>query len=241
MLIGLNVTSGFDSGVHEIIRLFFPQCRVTYESTVTDLQVNIKVTEGPDYLDLTGELHGMLEAKERERICPSDLVDTKREVRRFAYGLLTKATSKIASPYGILTGVRPTKLVHRYLDKGYSEGEVQRELEDNFLVNPAKARLLTEVALRNRPFLLNQEEARKHIGIYIGIPYCPSRCHYCSFPGHSLQHHPGLQEFFQILIYELSQVDRHSRNLASWLTPYISAGVPRQSWMVLNGINCWRP
>jgi hypothetical protein len=110
MLIGLNVTCGFDSGIHEIIRLFFPQCRVIYESTATDIQVNITVTEGPDKLELSGELHGMLEAQERDWICLGDQVTVKREVRRFTYGLLTRATLKEPSPYGILTGVRPTKL-----------------------------------------------------------------------------------------------------------------------------------
>ena len=85
-----------------------------------DLQVNIRVVEGPRFLDLTGELQGMLNAGKQGRITAGDPVEMKREMRCFAYSLLSQATSTVPSPYGILTGVRPTKLVHRYLDRGYS-------------------------------------------------------------------------------------------------------------------------
>jgi oxygen-independent coproporphyrinogen-3 oxidase len=227
MLIGLNVTDGYDGGLHEIIRLFFPRSQVTYEGTGNDLQVNIRVVEGPGFLDLTGELQGMLNAGKQGRITAGDPVETKREMRCFAYSLLSQATSTVPSPYGILTGVRPTKLVHRYLDRGYSRQMILRELEDKYLVVPEKAELLIDVALRNRPYLPNQEEARRFIGVYIGIPYCPSRCHYCSFPGYPLQHRPGLSEFFQALIYEVRQTGQALKELNLVVDNlYIGGGTP---------------
>lgn len=227
MLIGLNVTKGYDGGLHEIIRLFFPHSQVTYEVVDTDLQVNIIVGEGPEYLDLTGELYGMLTAGEHGRIATGDPSEIKREVRCFTYRLLSHATSAVPSPYGILTGVRPTKLVHRYLDRGCSRHTINKELEEKYLVSPEKAQLLTDVALRNRPYLLNQEEARRCLGVYVGIPYCPSRCHYCSFPGYPLQHRPGLSEFFQGLIYELSRVGQALKELNLVVDNlYVGGGTP---------------
>jgi len=226
MLIGLNVSKGYD-GIHEIIRLFFPQCRVTYEPASVELQVNIKVLEGSGHLELTGELHGMLEATERYQIPAGDPGEIKREVRRFSYQMLARATSSDPSPYGILTGVRPTKLVHRCLDNGDSEGMIMLELTGKYLVSPEKAGLLTEVALRNRSFLPDEEEARRYIGVYIGIPYCPSRCHYCSFPGYPLQHRPGLPEFFQALLYEVKQVGVSLKELNLIVDNlYIGGGTP---------------
>lgn len=241
MLIGVNYTGGANSGIHEIIRLFFPQCRVTYEPTDNDLQIDLKLTEGPCYLEIVGELQGILEAEEKIQIASSDAVETRREVRRFVYCLLKKATGKTPSPYGILTGVRPTKLVHRCLDKGSSADEIQKYLEERFFAKPEKASLLIEVALRNRSFLLNQEEVKKYIAIYIGIPYCPSRCHYCSFPGHSLEYQPGLEEFFRGLLYELSQIGQVIKKLDLMVdTIYVGGGTPTvldgSQWDELLGI-----
>lgn len=227
MLIGLNVSKGYDGGIHEIIRLFFPQCRVIYESAAADLQVNIKVAEGSENLELSGELRGMLEITEQSRTLAGEPGDMKREVRRFTYELLARATSNDPSPYGILTGVRPNKLVHRYLDKDYSEGKIKQELADKYLVSPEKAGLLTEVAMRNRSFLPDREEARRYLGVYIGIPYCPTRCHYCSFPGYPLQHRPGLSEFFQALLGEVEQIGQAFKELKLIVDNlYIGGGTP---------------
>ena len=227
MLIGLQVTGGYDGGIHEIIRLFFPRCRVTYEPVDTDLKVDIRVKEGPGYLELTGELRGTLEKTEQSRLFSAEPGEVKREVRSFTYRLLMEATSMNPSPYGILTGVRPTKLVHRYLDNGYFEGEIQRELRDKYLVEPEKAGLLTEVAVRNRPFLLGPEQVKRCLGVYVGIPYCPTRCHYCSFPAYPLEHRPGLAEFFSALLQELSRIGRVLNELDLAVDNlYVGGGTP---------------
>jgi len=227
MQIGLRVTRGYDGGIHEIIRLFFPRCRVTYEPGHTDLNVDIRVYEGPGYLELSGELQGLQERTGESRIFANDPGEVKREVRAFTYRLLMEATSMNPSPYGILTGVRPTKLVHRYLDNGYLEGEILRELKDKYLVEPEKAGLLTEVATRNRPFLLSPEEVKRCVGVYVGIPYCPTRCHYCSFPAYPLEHRPGLDEFFSALLWELSSIGRTLNELGLTVDNlYVGGGTP---------------
>ena len=227
MLIGLQVSRGYDGGIHEIIRLFFPRCRVTYEPVKTDLKVDIRVKEGPGYLEIAGELQGLLKKTGQSRIFTDELGEVKREVRAFTYRLLMEATSMNPSPYGILTGVRPTKLVHRYLDNGYQEEEIQKELRDKYLVEPQKAGLLTEVALRNRPYLLNPEQVKSCVGVYIGIPYCPTRCHYCSFPAYPLEHRPGLDEFFSALLLELSRIGQALKELDLTVDNlYVGGGTP---------------
>ena len=88
-------------------------------------------------------------------------------------------------PWGQLTGVRPTKIAHRRLDVGDSAEVITCWLQDRYGVSPEKARLLTEVAAANRFLVATPDSApeeRRRVSLYLGIPYCTSRCIYCSFP-----------------------------------------------------------
>jgi oxygen-independent coproporphyrinogen III oxidase len=90
-------------------------------------------------------------------------------------------------PWGILRGVRPTKIVHRLLDANVSLAAINQRLTAGYGIALEKAALLTEIAIRQRRFLLPPTaEIDKSIGVYIGIPFCPSRCLYCSFPAYVL-------------------------------------------------------
>ncbi len=95
------------------------------------------------------------------------------------------ATVNADLPWGSLTGVRPAKIVHRLLDHGEAPDSIRRYLQSHYGVSTGKASLLTEVAVNNRRFVPTpadcEQESRK-VSLYLGIPYCASRCVYCSFP-----------------------------------------------------------
>ncbi len=95
------------------------------------------------------------------------------------------ATVNADLPWGILTGVRPAKIVHRLLDHGEAPDSIQRYLQSHYGVSAGKASLLTEVAVNNRRFVPTpavHEQENRIVSLYMGIPYCASRCVYCSFP-----------------------------------------------------------
>ena len=95
------------------------------------------------------------------------------------------ATVNADLPWGILTGVRPAKIVHRLLDHGEAPDSIQRYLQSRYGVSVGKASLLTEVAVNNRRFVPTpavHEQENRIVSMYLGIPYCASRCVYCSFP-----------------------------------------------------------
>jgi oxygen-independent coproporphyrinogen-3 oxidase len=88
-------------------------------------------------------------------------------------------------PWGSLTGVRPAKIVHRRLDLGEQSPDIERFLTARYGVEAEKASLLVEVAERNRrlaPTPQSAEQEKRVVSLYLGIPYCSSRCVYCSFP-----------------------------------------------------------
>ena len=98
------------------------------------------------------------------------------------------------SPWGTLVGVRPVKLVHRLFAQGCQEQEVRNTLQSAYEVNPELARELTQIALRQMPYM---KGSRRDVSVYIGIPYCPSHCLYCSFPSRLVgQEEPAVLEQF---------------------------------------------
>lgn len=84
-------------------------------------------------------------------------------------------------PWGGLMGVRPTKLVRRMLRLGYEYNEVAVLLESLYKVTKPKVNLLIDVVKKEMEFL-----NRDHINMYIGIPFCPTKCRYCSFASYEI-------------------------------------------------------
>jgi len=87
--------------------------------------------------------------------------------------------------WGILIGVRPTKIVGRFLKMGLSYNEINKILEKIYLVSKEKRKLLLDIVKRQEPYL-----DKETIGIYIGIAFCPTKCSYCSFPAYLLRPQP---------------------------------------------------
>ncbi|EAX46777.1 Radical SAM domain protein [Thermosinus carboxydivorans Nor1] len=142
--------------------------------------------------------------------------------------LMEKITSYKPSPWGILRGVRPTKIVHRLFDAGLGASEVLGRMTRAYAVAPDKALLVTDIALRQRPFLLAPKQAAKLVSVYIGIPYCPSRCLYCSFPAYILPNdRQSVETFLHALardIEEAALLLEHCRCKVQ--TIYIGGGTP---------------
>ncbi len=116
--------------------------------------------------------------------------------------IMREITGWNPGPWGILRGVRPGKIVHRWLDSGCSRRIVPYLLAERYGVDPDKAELLSRIAATQRPFLLKPAETKKLISVYIGIPYCPSRCLYCSFPAQVL---PGRKEELVLFLTALQR------------------------------------
>ena len=130
-------------------------------------------------------------------------------------------------PWGILTGVRPTKLAHKLLDSGVAAAALPEYLSDNYLLPLPQGRLLTDIALKQK-HILSDSTRFTDTGIYIGVPYCPSRCSYCSFPaGIVPQDEESQQNFVNMIEQDLQNVVQligmHSLRVKSL---YIGGGTP---------------
>ncbi len=109
---------------------------------------------------------------------------SRRLARLIIHDLIRQLTGVNPGPWGILRGVRPTKIAHRLLDHGYQRQEIIEKLIVDYALESAKAQLITDIAIHHRPVIASPDNPPqdKKVSVYIGVPYCPSRCLYCSFP-----------------------------------------------------------
>ena len=103
----------------------------------------------------------------------------RNEIKRELFHQLSKLTGQ-NPPWGILTGVRPVKLTGELYQKLGSREKVSQCLKNEYLVSDEKIKLLLETWEYQQQVLGPPPDAG--VGLYIGIPFCPTRCLYCSFP-----------------------------------------------------------
>ena len=124
----------------------------------------------------------------------------KRAVKRVAYSLLMQA-HPTDMPWGSLTGIRPTKLL-RDLATRFGDEEAVRQFTEFFSVSREKLRLAATINAVQSPFLKSANP--RDLDVYIGIPYCRTRCLYCSF-GSEIIKGTCLEDYLKILFDDISR------------------------------------
>ena len=110
---------------------------------------------------------------------PEQVYHTLQHALKMAFYQAGTALLGGEPPWGALTGVRPVKLPTRAMLAGATEAQACRELEREYHVSPRRARLAVECARASLAEDRQLEEGQ--VSLYIGIPFCPTRCAYCSF------------------------------------------------------------
>ena len=130
-----------------------------------------------------------------------------------AYQILYEELKKLwnfpAFPWGSLQGVRPAKLVHQKIEDGLTLEESIAYLAKKYQVEPKRAALLGEIVKVQQEVLKGTEGS---MGLYVGIPFCPSRCYYCSFPGEVIpKNEEEIADFWQYLTQDISAAARWTK------------------------------
>ena len=129
--------------------------------------------------------------------------------------------------WGDLVGVRPIKLYHRLSDRGYDAADIARHLRERYGTSEDKIALLRETAEIQRPILESLSDSERKVAVYGGIPFCDTRCSYCSFPFGLVRAYTGMRGFVESFKSDCADV----RALATEydLTPdclYLGGGTP---------------
>lgn len=144
-------------------------------------------------------------------------------IKKSLYNSLETITNK-GVPWGILTGIRPTKVAHNLLDQDIKGEDLFHILTDEYKFGPDKAKLLQEIADIQRDFIYPTDKEK--FSVYISIPFCPSICSYCSFSSIPISKYKHIVEtYVDILIYEIEEMGKLI-NKDKINTVYIGGGTP---------------
>lgn len=152
----------------------------------------------------------------------------KQVVLKVLHDLLARRYGT-GQPWGILTGVRPMKLLHGFLRQGLTKEETARRLAADYGIEPARIDLLSRIADVQREVVpdLYSLYARS-VSVYVGIPFCPTHCAYCTFPAYSMQEKRAFAEpFLHALDYEAAVLgEALERSGLSVSAVYVGGGTP---------------
>lgn len=138
-----------------------------------------------------------------------DKLTIKENIKHSLYSYLSKKTG-IKPPWGTLVGIRPTKIALSLIKEGKSEEEILRHFEYHSLTREDKAKLCIEVA-KVEENLVNKESS--NISIYVGMPFCPTRCLYCSFISDTISNCKNIvEDYLKALTYEIETISKYVKD-----------------------------
>ncbi len=220
--------------VEQIFLMFFPSEKPVYVEEFTE-------NEDCSYIALTNSggrytayskvsLGGKIFEAETHTVTDrSDELKFHRELQKclkLSYYTAARAATGMEAPWGAVTGIRPVKIPTKLIESGLSCEEAEKVLREEYFVSPEKARLAVETAGMS---IAAKKSLRKgDISLYIGIPFCPTRCSYCSFVSSSVEKSLNLLEpYLEALFTEMEAAARLIEETGlKIISIYIGGGTP---------------
>lgn len=153
-----------------------------------------------------------------------DVNKSKNELKKEIYLDLSKKTGKDL-PWGDLTGIRPTRIAMNLIEEGRSDEEIREYMKDTYLVSDDKINVAIDIAKREKDILKDIDYLNGY-SLYIGIPFCPTTCLYCSFTSYPIGAFSGIVDDYLSCIEK--EIDYVAENFSDKTldTVYIGGGTP---------------
>ena len=175
------LSHSFHYETENICRIFFPNEKINlvYESGGYNEKDIIETRVDGETITVSCSVKG----KHAERKTDAFQIENKElEMGRMLFGCLSEITG-YTPPWGVLTGVRPSKLMTKYINET-GEEEAKRHFTEDLYVSSNKTELAASVS-KTESSIINLSKPDS-FSLYVSIPFCPSRCSYCSFVSHSI-------------------------------------------------------
>ena len=219
----------FEYDIHSLIKAFFPEENVSataeekkYDEEITRM---FQICYGEKEISIAWD--GMTSGKKGEVSFEVDFSDrqaTKNQLKQKLYQVLSDITGE-KLPWGTLTGIRPTKIPMKLLEEGKSKAEIRSYMKDTYFASDEKIELSIDIAERELE-ILKKIDYENGYSLYIGIPFCPTTCLYCSFTSFPLvSWRTKVDSYLDALEHELDYVavkfgKKHLNSI------YIGGGTP---------------
>lgn len=215
--------ANFEYDIHSLLKAFYPQETIVMgeeeNETVAQASAVLFVNFEKDYISLKWK-----DNVQRISLDSDKRRDQKDLLKQTLYHMLSQETGQ-ELPWGTLTGIRPTKIPMKLLEQGQSQEEIFAHMKETYLASSQKIQLAIDIAQREKK-LLEPIDYQNGYSLYIGIPFCPSTCLYCSFTSYSIGAYKDyVDAYLDALEKEIDYVAQKygSRKLNSI---YIGGGTP---------------
>ncbi len=204
----------FTYDMYHIVKSFLPDAEISQKvDPEQELLIEMTAEEEPDLEEQTCDKKvrwTFFRCREAEIADISEKREQKRYINKKLYQTLVKKTGE-EHAWGNMTGVRPTKMIMERLEEGSSEEEIIRYMHDTYVVSMKKARLGIEIAKREKA-QLDKLDYENGYSLYIGIPFCPTTCSYCSFTSYPVaKWQDRMDEYVDALLKELAFIAEVSK------------------------------
>lgn len=220
------IGNSFKYEIESTLKIFFPtekfQFSDSIDNAIGDNFVVAGAGQGRIFTDI--KINGQLFHNEKN-ISNNDTKYIEHELCRLIYHILKNAL-KITPAWGIMTGIRPVKKVTELIEQGKNFSEIEKILIDKYELSPEKFKLAYDTAINQLPII--RKINRKAVSLYISIPFCPSRCSYCSFVSHSIESAKKLiPDYIECLCRELEIISNIIKETNTPIdTVYFGGGTP---------------
>lgn len=220
------IGNSFKYEIESTLKMFFPAEKFKFSDDSDNAAGENFVIAGTEqnriYTDI--KINGRTFHDEKN-IPTDDTKYTEHELCRLIYHILKDVTG-ITLPWGLMTGIRPVKKVTELIEQGKDFTETEKILTEKYEISPAKFRLAYDTAMNQLPII--RKINRKAVSLYISIPFCPSRCSYCSFVSHSIETAGKLiPDYVMSLCRELEIISRIIKETGTPVdTIYFGGGTP---------------
>lgn len=227
----------FKYEIEGVCKLFFPLIRFTHaydapesvEDSGEYVHTLRKTGEDGTYLRVEVQLDGVRSVQ--ATTIPNEQERYDNECERVLCVLLYRILEErigVSPRWGILTGVRPVNIIQRERAAGKEDAAIRAWLKEKYLVSDAKQDLAFMTANVQQPMLADMQ--KNSFSLYIAIPFCVSRCSYCSFVSHAITTKKAtdkVDDYVKLLCVEIAKTAEVARKEELVLdTIYIGGGTP---------------
>ena len=218
----------FEYDAYTLLKAFFPKEEVQMfyvqeEEVPADLEYLISIEYGEQVHIRIQWGDTLLEGQETYEQT-EDRKIRKNKLKQVLYKLLSQLTGQTL-PWGNLTGIRPTKIAMGLIESGMSNIQTAEYMRNTYFTSKEKTALAITIANRERE-LLKDIDYEKGYSLYVGIPFCPSICLYCSFSSSPLQRWKDqVDAYLDALLKELDFISEAMKD-RTLDTIYIGGGTP---------------
>lgn len=227
-----EIAADYHYGISHILKLFYEDPEIHFAAEVIEaqqdfeLELHFRMHEEENNVHVTATLMDQQGQSQQTHI-HRPLGQSKRALHIALLGILTQYTG-MDQPWGTLTGVRPLKLVHNRREQGMMTEQIYQELEEDYLIAPNKIALMNEIVDHQLQVVPDLYRLDREVSIYIGIPFCPTKCAYCTFPAYAIKGKQGsVDQFLAGLHAEIEAIGRWLQQHQVGVTSiYFGGGTP---------------